>query len=216
MVVIIVLGAMLITSLMPGEEIMNSELIDQIAANNVESILLKDKENVDVAVITLKKEVEVIRFDEKGKEKKVKLRPDTEYELVVSENFDKFITDILNSPAEEGSGKPDFDYLVKNDYPPAWVAYIPMVLMFGVVVLFLFIFMGQNSSGGGKVMNFGRSRARLYTTSNVKFENVAGADEEKEELEELVSFLKNPKKYTELGARIPKGVLMVGQALYIS
>ena len=210
MVVIIVLGAMLITSLMPGEEIMNSELIDQIAANNVESILLKDKENVDVAVITLKKEVEVIRFDEKGKEKKVKLRPDTEYELVVSENFDKFITDILNSPAEEGSGKPDFDYLVKNDYPPAWVAYIPMVLMFGVVVLFLFIFMGQNSSGGGKVMNFGRSRARLYTTSNVKFENVAGADEEKEELEELVSFLKNPKKYTELGARIPKGVLMVG------
>ena len=210
MVVIIVLGAMLITSLMPGEEIMNSELIDQIAANNVESILLKDKENVDVAVITLKKEVEVIRFDEKGKEKKVKLRPDTEYELVVSENFDKFITDILNSPAEEGSEKPDFDYLVKNDYPPAWVAYIPMVLMFGVVVLFLFIFMGQNSSGGGKVMNFGRSRARLYTTSNVKFENVAGADEEKEELEELVSFLKNPKKYTELGARIPKGVLMVG------
>ena len=210
MVVIIVLGAMLITSLMPGEEIMNSELIDQIAANNVESILLKDKENVDVAVITLKKEVEVIRFDEKGKEKKVKLRPDTEYELVVSENFDKFITDILNSPAEEGSGKPDFDYLVKNDYPPAWVAYIPMVLMFGVVVLFLFIFMGQNSSGGGKVMNFGRSRARLYTTSNVKFEYVAGADEEKEELEELVSFLKNPKKYTELGARIPKGVLMVG------
>ena len=210
MVVIIVLGAMLVTSLMPGEEIMNSELIDQIAANNVESILLKDKENVDVAVITLKKEVEVIRFDEKGKEKKVKLRPDTEYELVVSENFDKFITDILNSPAEEGSGKPDFDYLVKNDYPPAWVAYIPMVLMFGVVVLFLFIFMGQNSSGGGKVMNFGRSRARLYTTSNVKFENVAGADEEKEELEELVSFLKNPKKYTELGARIPKGVLMVG------
>ncbi len=210
MVVIIVLGAMLVTSLMPGEEIMNSELIDQIAANNVESILLKDKENVDVAVITLKKEVEVIRFDEKGKEKKVKLRPDTEYELVVSENFDKFITDILNSPAEEGSEKPDFDYLVKNDYPPAWVAYIPMVLMFGVVVLFLFIFMGQNSSGGGKVMNFGRSRARLYTTSNVKFENVAGADEEKEELEELVSFLKNPKKYTELGARIPKGVLMVG------
>ncbi len=210
MIVIIVLGAMLITSLMPGEEIMNSELIDQIAANNVESILLKDKENVDVAVITLKKEVEVIRFDEKGKEKKVKLRPDTEYELVVSENFDIFITDILNSPAEEGTEKPDFDYLVKDDYPPAWISYIPMVLMLGTVVLFLFIFMGQNSSGGGKVMNFGRSRARLYTTSNVKFENVAGAEEEKEELEELVSFLKNPKKYTDLGARIPKGVLMVG------
>ena len=92
MVAVIILGALLITSLMPGEEMMNSELIDQIAADNVDSIVLNDKDLMDVAVVVLKSEAEVTRYDEKGNEKTVKLKPKTKYEVLVSEDFDSYVT----------------------------------------------------------------------------------------------------------------------------
>ena len=85
---------------------------------------------------------------------------------------------------------------------------IPMVLLIGM----WWYIMRQQTGGGGKVMNFGKSRASMVDPSKnkVTFANVAGADEEKEELREIVDFLKNPKHYVDLGARIPKGVLLVG------
>ncbi|WP_314590673.1 ATP-dependent zinc metalloprotease FtsH [Paenibacillus terrigena] len=85
---------------------------------------------------------------------------------------------------------------------------IPFVIMF---VLFFFLF-NQAQGGGGKVMNFGKSRARLYNEEKKKvtFEDVAGADEEKQELVEVVEFLKDPRKFAAVGARIPKGVLLNG------
>ncbi len=88
------------------------------------------------------------------------------------------------------------------------VQWLPMVL---IVVLFLF-FIRQVQSGGGKAMSFGKSRARLTneSTNKVTFSDVAGADESKVELEEIVQFLKDPKKFTRLGGRIPKGVLLMG------
>ncbi|MHA0857628.1 ATP-dependent zinc metalloprotease FtsH [Paenibacillus sp. CMAA1364] len=87
-------------------------------------------------------------------------------------------------------------------------SFIPLILMF---VLFFFIF-NQSQGGGGKVMNFGKSKARLYNEEKkkVSFEDVAGADEEKQELVEIVDFLKDPRKFAAVGARIPKGVLLVG------
>jgi cell division protease FtsH len=90
---------------------------------------------------------------------------------------------------------------------------LPTLLMMGVLIFFLFVFMNQGGGGGGKVMSFGRSRARLHKEGDLRkvtFDDVAGLDEEKEELTEVVDFLKNPKKYNELGARIPKGILLVG------
>ncbi|MBY9082551.1 ATP-dependent zinc metalloprotease FtsH [Paenibacillus sp. HN-1] len=85
---------------------------------------------------------------------------------------------------------------------------IPLVIMF---ILFFFLF-NQAQGGGGKVMNFGKSKARLYNEEKkrVTFEDVAGADEEKQELVEVVEFLKDPRKFAAVGARIPKGVLLVG------
>ncbi|WP_138496117.1 ATP-dependent zinc metalloprotease FtsH [Paenibacillus pinistramenti] len=85
---------------------------------------------------------------------------------------------------------------------------IPLAIMF---ILFFFLF-NQAQGGGGKVMNFGKSRARLYNEEKKKvtFEDVAGADEEKQELVEVVEFLKDPRKFSAVGARIPKGVLLVG------
>lgn len=91
------------------------------------------------------------------------------------------------------------------------VSLIPSIILVVMMVLF-FIMLSQQSSGGGKVMSFGKSRARMQSPNDKKvtFDDVAGADEEKEELEEIVDFLKSPKRYTDMGARVPKGVLLVG------
>lgn len=97
---------------------------------------------------------------------------------------------------------------------PIWLSYLPTVLLIFMLVIFSFMFMQQSQGGGGNrnVMNFGKSRAKMATNEKKKvtFDDVAGADEEKAELAEIVDFLKMPKKYMEMGARIPKGVLLVG------
>lgn len=92
-----------------------------------------------------------------------------------------------------------------------WVSLIPSAILIVMLVVFL-VMMSQQSGGGGKVMSFGKSKARMHTDSDKKvtFANVAGADEEKEELAEIVDFLKTPERYNRLGARVPKGVLLVG------
>ncbi len=88
---------------------------------------------------------------------------------------------------------------------------LPIALSAGVLIFF-FVFMNSRSGGGAnaKMMNFGKSRAKMSRTSNINFTKVAGLQEEKEELEEIVDFLKNPQKYMGVGARIPKGVILVG------
>ncbi|MDO4169640.1 MAG: ATP-dependent zinc metalloprotease FtsH [Lachnospiraceae bacterium] len=113
---------------------------------------------------------------------------------------------------------------LKNDYPKVnyqlkpidhsmdWIRdFLPNVIMFGTLIFFMVMMMRQNS-GGGKMADFGKSRAKLAKEDGIKvtFDDVAGLDEEKEALQEVVDFLKEPKKYIDVGARIPKGVLLVG------
>lgn len=96
---------------------------------------------------------------------------------------------------------------------PWFVSLLPSALMILIFVVFWFVFMQQSQGGGNRVMSFGKSRAKLHKDDEKKkvtFKDVAGLDEEKEELQEVVDFLRNPKKYMDLGARIPKGILMVG------
>ena len=108
-------------------------------------------------------------------------------------------------------------YTVQNPPEESWLlTLLPYLIIFAAMFIFFMIMTNHaaaNSGGGSKMMNFGKSRARRMSddpAKRVKFSDVAGLQEEKEELEEIVDFLRAPKKYTQLGARIPKGVLLVG------
>ncbi|HKL98396.1 MAG TPA: ATP-dependent zinc metalloprotease FtsH [Mobilitalea sp.] len=125
-----------------------------------------------------------------------------------------FVADVRT--VEKLAQEADLDYIMHDISKPNWflTSVLPYILIFGVVII-LFTFLSNRASAGGgnsKVMNFGKSRAKMTTEENktMTFKNVAGLDEEKEELKEIVDFLKSPKKYILVGARIPKGVLLVG------
>ncbi len=95
---------------------------------------------------------------------------------------------------------------------PWWYSILPMLIPVGLLVVLWFFIMRSQNGGNGKMANFGKARARVQDPgkNKITFEDVAGADEEKEELQEMVDFLRNPRTYIEMGARIPKGVLLVG------
>ena len=122
---------------------------------------------------------------------------------------DKLSNEILNQVEEnklvlDGEAQPQ---------TPWFVSMLPTVLLIGFMIIIWFVFMNQSQGGGGKVMSFGKSKARVHKDdekTRVTFKDVAGLSEEKEDLQEVVDFLKNPKRYINLGARIPKGILMVG------
>ena len=120
------------------------------------------------------------------------------------------VHDIVAEQHENGTIK-DYDYTKSSDWA-GYLVYIPYVLMFGLIIFFMFRTMSNANRSENRAMSFGKMKVRMANNEKNKktFDDVAGADEEKEELAEIVDYLKNPAKYMEIGARIPKGILLVG------
>ncbi len=184
-----VIFIVLLTSIMndPNTKMTYSELINKIESTEVKEIeLLSDekKANVTLKDSNLKKSVNIPNL----------------------ESFMRYIEEPLRTGTVTLSQKDQ----------SIFVTILSLLTPFGLLIIFLifWFFVMNGQQGGNKTMSFGKSKARLMGTEDknkVTFEDVAGVDEEKEELEEIVQFLKNPRKFTDMGARIPKGVLLVGQ-----
>ena len=157
-------------------------------------------------------EVSEIELSSDGTTAEVKLKDENFAKQVNIPSIDNLM-DNLQESMSAGSVK------VTEDSESIWMFILSLLTPFGILIIFLifwFLFMSgsQGNGSGSKTMSFGKSRARMMNPTDkdkVTFDDVAGVDEEKEELEEIVEFLKNPKKFTDMGARIPKGVLLVGQ-----
>ena len=156
--------------------------------------------------------VESIEIESNGTTAIVKLEGDNiEKEVNIPDmgSFMSYTEEFLNNGA----------FTLEERSESLFVIILNLLTPFGILIIFFifwFLLMGGANSGqpGGKTLSFGKSKARMMTPADrnkISFDDVAGVDEEKEELEEIVQFLKNPKKFTDMGARIPKGVLLVGQ-----
>ena len=153
-------------------------------------------------------DVKEIKISSEGTSAKVKLKNENSSKAVNIPSIENLMENLQD-------GMKAGTIHVMSESESIWLVILSLITPFGILIIFLLFwyFLMNSNQGGNKTMTFGKSKARVLSANDkirVTFDDVAGVDEEKEELEEIVEFLKNPKKFTDMGARIPKGVLLVG------
>ncbi len=192
--VVLIVGILMVSSLVfdtPKEEIEFSDIIDYFKNEDVKSFVVTPDNEL---ILTLRSTPKPIIYN---------LR-----------SLDLFILnagDLINAQHESGIIE-SYNY-ERSEPIPWWVSFLPYIIIIVLFIAIWFYVMNQASGGkGGKINSFGKAKTKIVADDKKKvlFSDVAGADEEKEELKEIVEFLKSPQKYTDLGAKIPRGVLLVG------
>ncbi len=175
----------------PTKEITYPEFLEALDKNEITEAKIQPDKSVYIVEGTMK-------GYEKGESFTVNLPRDNQS-----------LMDRIDAAAKDKNSNIDF---LKAPETSGWVQFFTGIIPFIIIIFLFFFLMSQSQGGGNKVMSFGKSKAKLYDDQKkkVRFTDVAGADEEKAELVEVVDFLKDHRKFTEIGARIPKGILLVG------
>ena len=212
---LIVLAAFLAVALLlngsmlgqPSREVTYAQLWEMIDKGEVKSVAIR---GTNLWGLKNGSEIPESRFPERAYDFEATI---TDIESFRQEAYKRQAKVLGVSPDAVGDGDLPYNIIpLPPETVSIWVTMIPSLLTIGIMIFFMVMLMRAQGGGNGKVMNFGKSRARVNDPSKNKitFADVAGADEEKEELQEMVDFLRNPRTYIEMGARIPKGVLLVG------
>ena len=213
---ILIIGVVLVLStLLEGrvnnDKFLYSDLLDLFEADLVRDFVVDDngKITLNAYVVTKNEDGSVsLVLNDKGEPKTESFSYNFSYELQIK----KIIAVIeANESSPDGTNLVEYDFKYSNS--AFWQALVPYLVVGAfTVILFIFMFRRAGDGGMGKMTSFGKSTAKMILgdKNNVKFADVAGADEEKAELEEIVQFLKDPDKFIKLGARMPRGVLLVG------
>ncbi len=191
-IVLVILAVVLVNWLSGPDAISYNKFFDELKKGNIKSVYVEGNYKMNVLYV--------------GSNKSISSNPDT---YVLIPNRSDPIEKIYEVCAEEGVTVPN---ILMNDPSKnsIWASLLPIVVGILLIGIFLFILNRQSMGANNKAMSFGSTKARVTGNVKERFTDVAGAEEEKEELKEIVEFLRDPHKFTEVGAKIPKGVLLVG------
>ncbi|MBQ9941073.1 MAG: ATP-dependent zinc metalloprotease FtsH [Clostridia bacterium] len=192
-IVLIIMSAAWLFSQGPVEKIKYSDIVEAFKNDKIEEFVIT-KDNLLVASI----------IGDNGTKSNI------EYRIRDLYLFDSHVGEYINRNYANGNLK-SYNY-EEPQVVSWWMSYLPFIVVLVIFALLWFFVMNQATGKGGKIASFSRARTKMGSAEKKKvlFSDVAGADEEKEELEEIVEFLRNPKHFTALGARIPRGVLLIG------
>ena len=196
------------SSLQEASQLTSSKFNDYLEKGQIEKVIVYNKSEAEVFLNS----AALKEATHQKVAKDVFDRPNKGPHYTLEIGNDQIFQTKLEKAVKEGKLK-DFNFLQKNNWSDILISLLPIIIIIGVWIFIMRKMSGGGAGGGGQIFNIGKSKAKLFdekTDIKTTFKDVAGLEGAKEEIQEIVEFLKNPDKYTNLGGKIPKGALLVG------